>query len=411
MPIAIGKQQREYSEQLVALSLRLPTVNRPPTNRIFGLDILRAAAILFVMQMHSLAFIHPHADAHYYWLFILDGVDLFFVLSGFLIGGILVRTIDKGKFGTAELYNFWIRRWFRTLPNYFLVLIALLVAYHYAFGEFPDKTLQYFVFTQNFNDPHPDFFPEAWSLSVEEWFYLIIPLLLFIILKFSNNKKIAFLSLIIFFLVIITAYRTYKAITGTYFENGFWDAEIRKLVLTRMDSIMYGLLGAWIEHYYKAGWLRWKNILFIAGLIILFGSRWLGSVSDWHYQYGYISLQSIGTLLLLPRLSSITTGKGAVAKFITFISIISYSLYLLNYTIVLKIIVPAILDVFNMDFKTGIIDSVIGYVLFWGISIALAYLLYRFWERPMMRLRERFGRRSFKRRSRSFGSGSAESLK
>jgi peptidoglycan/LPS O-acetylase OafA/YrhL len=87
--------------------------------RIFGLDILRASAILFVMLSHSRAFIDPHAGTYYYGLFILDGVDLFFVLSGFLIGGILIRTINDKGLTWVQLTNFWTRRWFRTLPNYF----------------------------------------------------------------------------------------------------------------------------------------------------------------------------------------------------------------------------------------------------------------------------------------------------
>src|SRR5689334_11843153 len=242
-------------------------------HRIYGLDILRAAAILFVLQIHSLRFIAAHTDTYYYWLYILDGVDLFFVLSGFLIGGILLRTINKNGLDWQALRSFWIRRWFRTLPNYFLLLIALLAGYRYVFDEFPPKTLQFFVFLQNFADPHPRFFPESWSLAVEEWFYIIIPLGLFFLLKTSKNKKRIVISWICFVIIAISVFRIYKTSTLHYHELNTWDQYIRKQVLTRMDSIMYGFLGAYFSYYRFAFWDKWKNGLFIAGVLFLFGSR------------------------------------------------------------------------------------------------------------------------------------------
>ena len=95
-------------------------------NRIYGLDILRAFAILFVLYSHAFFLIMDHVNERVYNLLSLDGVTLFFVLSGFLIGGILIRTIENKGFGFKELLNFWTRRWFRTLPNYFLMLMVSL---------------------------------------------------------------------------------------------------------------------------------------------------------------------------------------------------------------------------------------------------------------------------------------------
>lgn len=363
-------------------------------NRIFGLDILRAFAILFVMQMHSLAFIRPYADTHYYWMLILDGVDLFFVLSGFLIGGILIRTINDKGLSRSQLTDFWKRRWFRTLPNYFLILVILIIGWYYAFNSLPDKWVQFFFFVQNFATSHPHFFPEAWSLAVEEWFYLLVPLGLFLITRIGKNKKRNILIWICFVLVAVTAWRLYKAWTYSFTEEGSWDLEIRKQVLTRMDSIMYGFLGAWVYYYKPVGWIKRKNLLFITGLLILFGSRVFGSTNVEYYKYFYITAQSTGTLLLLPKLNSIVKGKGILYKAFTFISIISYSMYLLNYTIVLKIIIPGIMRITGMDYEKHILHSVFAYVLFWGITIILSYLLYRLYEKPMMNLREGLKRKS-----------------
>src|ERR1700742_3796245 len=88
------------------------------TKRNYGLDILRAFAILFVLNVHSANCFKPDSRAlRVLTFFNLDGVMLFFVLSGFLIGGILIRQFEKERASAKMLFTFWIRRWFRTLPN------------------------------------------------------------------------------------------------------------------------------------------------------------------------------------------------------------------------------------------------------------------------------------------------------
>src|SRR4051794_27322921 len=94
--------------------------------RVFGLDILRALAISFVVIGHGGKLL-PDNLKKVTDFFVIDGVSIFFVLSGFLIGGIFIRKITKNGFNKEILLDFWIRRWFRTLPNYFLVLIAICI--------------------------------------------------------------------------------------------------------------------------------------------------------------------------------------------------------------------------------------------------------------------------------------------
>ncbi len=152
--------------------------------RVFGLDLMRAAAILIVVDAHAtIALKNYYAGAFWHHL-LPDGVELFFVLSGFLIGGILIRTYEKeGRFDGRLLLNFWTRRWFRTLPNYYLVLLGLIVftllrAWRSGLPHTlpPTGTLAtYFVFGQNFARDVSPFFPETWSLAIEEWSYLTLP--------------------------------------------------------------------------------------------------------------------------------------------------------------------------------------------------------------------------------------------
>jgi len=141
--------------------------------RIIGLDVLRVIAIALVIYEHGGSLLPKYFHKEYYkYMPAIDGVSVFFILSGFLIGGILLKIADKEKFTKKNLLNFWIRRWFRTIPAYFLVLIAVLSCRLVLFKNTGAFSIKYLFFLQNFMSPHPHFFPEAWSLSIEEWFYL-----------------------------------------------------------------------------------------------------------------------------------------------------------------------------------------------------------------------------------------------
>src|SRR5204863_1727576 len=96
--------------------------------RVFGLDLLRAAAIMMVVCAHGFVVLYPHfgEPLGFFGHGGFYGVELFFVLSGFLIGQILIRA--AGALGrAANVASFYVRRWFRTLPLFFLFLIANVV--------------------------------------------------------------------------------------------------------------------------------------------------------------------------------------------------------------------------------------------------------------------------------------------
>ena len=133
---------------------------------------------MMVICAHGFVVLYPHfGDA----LAIFGhggfyGVELFFVLSGFLIGQILIRNgSDLGQAGNVAF--FYVRRWFRTLPLFFLFLIVNIAferffrAHPVGFGE----GLSHGFFLRNFASFQMTFFPESWSLAIEEWFYLLFP--------------------------------------------------------------------------------------------------------------------------------------------------------------------------------------------------------------------------------------------
>jgi peptidoglycan/LPS O-acetylase OafA/YrhL len=149
------------------------------SNRVFGLDVVRSVAILCVLACHWLisAYNTPSAGAAANCL-ATYGVDLFFVLSGYLIGGILIRDAESYGMSRDTIVNFWRRRWYRTLPNYYAyLLIAFAVDRPWKFGRTRLVTL-YPVFLQNFAWNIGPFYIASWSLAIEDWFYLLFPLLI-----------------------------------------------------------------------------------------------------------------------------------------------------------------------------------------------------------------------------------------
>ncbi|HMC97241.1 MAG TPA: acyltransferase, partial [Flavobacteriales bacterium] len=149
-------------------------------SRVFGLDVMRALAIVLVVLVHSDYMLWEHWPG-FPWLPFVDGVDLFFVLSGYLVGGILLRYATSAAPSPRRLLDFCQRRWLRTLPNYYLFLVIniVLLSFGLTRGMLNHSALYYFAFLQNLYKPVDTFFWESWSLVIEEWFYLLFPILLF----------------------------------------------------------------------------------------------------------------------------------------------------------------------------------------------------------------------------------------
>ncbi len=136
--------------------------------RVFGLDIVRSIAIIMVVLSHSLWLLKPLERYHLFGkifpvmvglfpLFGMLGVDLFFALSGFLIGNILIKIyLNSQVFDFKVLRLFWIRRWFRTLPNYYLVLLLNVILASRFIGS--KMLIKFVFFLQNLFAEAPDFF-------------------------------------------------------------------------------------------------------------------------------------------------------------------------------------------------------------------------------------------------------------
>src|SRR5579862_7992291 len=137
---------------------------------------MRAIAILWVMLWHMHWLLHPSlltGLGRYGWM----GVDIFFVLSGYLIGSQLLRPYTRGS--QPSIGGFYLRRAFRVLPAYLTVLLLYFTVPGFREAPGLSPAWQFLTFTENFriNYATDQAFSHVWSLCVEEHFYLILPLL------------------------------------------------------------------------------------------------------------------------------------------------------------------------------------------------------------------------------------------
>lgn len=232
--------------------------------RIPALDGIRGAAIALILFYHLIicTIAAPGGTfSGYFWKIFRHsyaGVDLFFVLSGFLITRILLMTAGEENW----LGRFWLRRLYRIIPLYLLFLIIGLAGF-YLLGKpvkgafaLPQQVWPYFLMVQNFqmsavNDLGP--WGVTWSLAVEEQFYLLFPFIFF----FKDVKKNKLIPIICLSSMAI-AY--WLRLRGEYLYSFV-------LLPYRMDSLSAGVLVAWVVHNQKI-LSNLKKIKYITSIIL-----------------------------------------------------------------------------------------------------------------------------------------------
>jgi peptidoglycan/LPS O-acetylase OafA/YrhL len=384
--------------------------------RVFGLDVMRALAILIVVDAHSTVALKEYYDGAFWHHLLPDGVELFFVLSGFLIGGILIRTYEKnGRFDGGLLLNFWTRRWFRTLPNYYLVLtglIALAVGRAWRSGlhhSLPakDELIKYYLFLQNFARYVPDFFPETWSLAIEEWSYITLPLILWVLHTLMPARWPRQRIVLIAILLIIVGTNIGRFVAAVLTPISAGELGFRGIVVTRLDAISYGVLAAYVKHYFPSFWTndRTRSRLAVIGLILIVLTSFTASIIilKYYVQAGiypayvfykrtfYFPIIGLSMALVVPYMDGWRTATGlwarfGIARLITHVSLISYSMYLLNLT-------PIMLTLLERFPTTS---AAVGWTkvgVFWGLTLVVSTLLFAYFEKPVTELRERLSKK------------------
>ncbi len=347
------------------------------------MDVLRTLAILLVVIFHGLLLV-PNFPGKVYLFFLFGylGVELFFVLSGFLIGTILIHRTDKNTpFSFQDVLHFWIRRWFRTLPNYLLFLAINIIIVSYCL-QTAQYSFPYFVFLQNFAWPCGQLMPESWSLAVEEWFYLTIPILMFVFTKFSDKRRYSVLVCILCYILFFSAIR-FSVFADQSLD---WDSGIRKVVMPRLDAIGYGVLIAYLINYYP-NYLRSisKKMICLALLLTLILSVFYchgleTEFASYFYRTAFFSIVSISLSMVIPFLKNMKCKNDRVRYTITHISIISYSMYLVHYSIAM------LLSKYLLNHS---ISWMLSYVCYIVVTVALSTISYKYYEKPTTDIRER----------------------
>ena len=354
------------------------------SKRVYGLDLYRAIAILMVVLGHGRFMLKGTYFEGFPWIRLIDGVELFFVLSGFLIGSILLKLLEQNQYSLTPrlILSFWKRRWYRTLPSYYLILLVniFLVYFGIIHGDIQQFNVKFLLFLQNFSQPFYDFFWESWSLSIEEWFYIFLPITFALVLKIWPNRKGVFAAIAL----LIVAPLLYRlSISGQTVDWFGWDIKFRKVVLVRLDTIIYGVLAAAVKFYYPSFWKRMAQPGLWLGLVIIFSVIYLPrDPNALFFQVFFFNLTTIGAMLLLPFFDGWTSFRSKVGKAVTHISLISYSMYLVNLAVVAQVIQ-------KQSAVQGPLDGTMKFVLYWLVVLVVSTLLYRFFVKPMMDLRDR----------------------
>jgi peptidoglycan/LPS O-acetylase OafA/YrhL len=241
----------------------------------------------------------------------------------------------------------------------------------------------------------PGFFIEAWSLSVEEWFYLLIPLLTLISIKYcrlSVRRSVLILSIIV--ILFSTLIRLERYFENIPINNVKFEFLFRMQVITRLDSLMYGVLGALISYFRPAAWQLNKISKLAIGILILVINKIIddfghGEIFIFYHTVFYLSLNAIGTLLTLPFLSNYRSGKGLFFKVVTYISLVSYSMYLINLTPVQGFLLPFLNNHLIRSFAGAAATRNIDLLLYFPLTFFGSVYLYKFIEKPFMNLRDK----------------------
>ena len=375
-----------------------PALTRPKTDlwqparpqaRIAELDGLRGIAILLVVAFHYIGTqltnnTHPIARALYQvtslgWV----GVDLFFVLSGFLIGGILIsQKSSKNYFST-----FYMRRLVRIVPNYFLLLSMFAVVWYLPYFSTSNFLTErneiplwpYFLMLHNFfmagvNTLGNDALSVTWSIGIEEQFYLLFPILVF----FINLRWLP--ALLVTFIV--------GAVVMRWQLHGW----IPKYVLlpARLDGLSIGFLVAYLN--YKG--IIAKYFLFWNKWLVILGSMLVGTCAYFYAKYGDLGVLKhtlfsvIFAIMLILALTARQTwyGKMLRNKVLMWVGAISYSLYLFHYFILGLAHHVAGKPEIGI---AGIGDILITLVAF-GLSLLFSWVVYQRLEKPMVAIGKRF---------------------
>lgn len=404
-------------KQAFSFKVNLASIfNRRPSNYA-AIDGVRAISILLVMVYH-IFLVYEKSNPNetiasmlgqlgYGWSWVINGdkgVDVFFVMSGFLITGILLRTY--AKLGHLNLKNFYLRRYLRLTPVYYF----MLVVYFLLGAPNSENIWANFLYVSNFIDYKSQAAGWTWSLAVEEQFYFIYPLILIAILKWTKSPGYALVVLLAMavlvnaWIVLTDPQLSTTPFSQVYTNDAYYNHYFTVLydnLYTRFGGLVVGCLVGYAMHFYKPTLSKVANST-LGGLSTLFAlliifffmvfPLYLPKYDGYHalhiiYDILNHTLFAMGVGVLIVAM---ILQEQRLAKMLSWffslsfwypIATLSYSLYLIH-LVVMILVIPNMVADYSMGAALlygGIISSV--------LSFMLAALMYLFIEKPVMNLR------------------------
>jgi peptidoglycan/LPS O-acetylase OafA/YrhL len=314
------------------------------------------------------------------------GVDLFFVLSGYLIGGQLLAPLARGQ--RINLGTFFARRAFRILPAYFVVLaIYFLLPSWREYPEMSQPLWKFLLSMQNIALHGGTAFSHAWSLAVEDQFYLILPLLLLVLYPRPHSSVIIACMIILGGIALrtILAFQNLTA-DGVSFRG--FQAWIYYPTWTRLDPLVLGVALAAIEKFKPSCWEVLVNLapwIWLPALALIAYALWLGEGEQltiaacvWQFPLIAIAMAALLVCAVSPRLPLRRVPIPGAA----FIASIAYSAYLIQ-----KFVIHGIGKFCaTHNVNPGSVPALIGVEL---CVFGAATILFFAVERPFLQLRKR----------------------
>ncbi|HEX9172683.1 MAG TPA: acyltransferase [Telluria sp.] len=365
-------------------------MNSPNQNaHIHGLDTLRALAIVAVFMYHYYVFVSGEKTfgiaSEVGWI----GVDLFFALSGYLIGNQIFAAMRSS--GDFSLKRFYARRLLRTLPNYY-VLVALYFLWPWFRGSSELLPLwKFLTFTQNIGLRPGTAFSHAWSLCIEEQFYLLLPALALAMAAMRRSLLWAWSAIAL----SLVAGMCVRAWLWTHYVDGHPQSALAFMKLIyyssqcRYDELVAGVALALVKNHHPGLWQRMTargNLVLLLGVamsattvcLLLADERGL-----WMTVFGFPMLAASFSLLIVAAVSDNSLLRDTRVPGAAPLALWSYATYLTHK----QVCVLASGYLATIGIGPG---SPAGVSIMIALSVLAGWLLYRLVERPFMALRERF---------------------
>ena len=360
-----------------------------PTQRNHGLDTLRALAIIFVVLHHYVLFV-SHSDT-FGWVGEIGwvGVDLFFALSGYLIGNQIFSALRaRAQF---SLPRFYARRLLRTLPSFYVVL-ALYYLWPWFRGDAKLLPLwQFLTFTQNINLQPGTAFSHAWSLCIEEQFYMLLPAVALGLAGLRRSLRWSWgLIALAFVAGMLIRYSVFnELVTGSARPQTSYFKYIYYSTFCRFDELVAGVALAMLRNYHPRAWrglTAHGDPLLAAGLAVCAMTFWLFLDQRMALAVTVVGfpLLALGFALLIGAALSERSvlrrvrvpGAGTIALW-------SYAIYLGHKQLCILLAGP-------LEKLGHPPDSLVAIGVALTASVLAGWLLYTCVEQPFMKVRARY---------------------